>query len=100
VKSVANKDEFLRIIKTGSGGHIAFAVNAIAPGTTLVPEKLHQHLIAVDYIDNESAGWAKIFLCLDNGVYIKITIEYDKETKQITNTEVDFKHLAECYCGE
>jgi hypothetical protein len=97
---VANKDEFLRIIKTGSGGHIALAVNAIAPGTTLIPEKLHQHLIAVDYIDYEQGGWASVYLYLDSGVYVKIKIEYDKETKQITNTEVDFKHLAECYCGE
>ena len=97
---MANKDEFLRIVKTGSGGHIAYAVNAIAPGTYLSPEKMHQHLIAVDVIDYEPGGWASVYLYLDSGVYVKIKIEYNKETKQITNTEVDFRHLAECHCGE
>ena len=97
---MANKDEFLRIIKTGRGGHIAFAVNAIAPNTHLSPEKMHQHLVAIDVIDYEPGGWASVYLYLDTGVYVKIKIEYNKETKQITNTEVDFRHLAECYCGE
>jgi len=100
VRRVANKDEFLRIIKTGSGGHIAYTVNAIAPNTYLSPEKIHQHLVAVDVIDHEPGGWASVYLYLDSGVYVKIKIEYDKETKQITNTEVDIRHLSECYCGE
>jgi hypothetical protein len=98
VRGMANKDEFLRIVKTGSGGHIAFAVNAIAPNTTLLPEKVQEHLIAVDYYDKEADGLAKIYLYLDSGVYIKIIVEYDKETKQITKAEVDFDHLSECYC--
>ena len=97
---MANKDEFLRIIKTGSGGHIAFAVNAVAPGTTLVPEKIHERLVGVQYEDHEAAGWAKAWLYLDTGVYITIKIEYDKETKQISDAEVYFSHMAECYCGE
>jgi len=97
---MTSKDEFLEVVKTGSGEHIALAVNAIVSNTRLLPEKIQQHLIAVDYIDHEPGGWAFVYLYLDSGVYVKIRIEYNKETKQITNMEVDFKHLAECYCGE
>jgi len=97
---MANKDEFLRIVKSGDGGHIAFAVNATAPNIILLPEKLRDHLVALYILDREDAGWVKVFLYLDNSTYMRIHIDYDKETKQIINTEVDFNHLAECYCGE
>jgi hypothetical protein len=102
VRSVGSidKDNLLQVVKTYDGGHLAYIINSIAPGVRLVPEKLYQHLAATQWIDNENGGWAKIYLYLDSGVYIKITVEYDKETKQITNAEVDFNHLAECYCGE
>jgi len=93
-----NKDELLRIVKTGSGGHIAFAVNAVAPNTYLLPEKIQEHLLAIDYQDDEVAGWAEIYLYFDSGVYIRITVKYDKETKQIAKAKVVFNHLAGCYC--
>ena len=99
-RSTTNKDKFLEIVKTGSGGYIAFAVNAVASNIHLSPEKMQQHLMAVSYVDYEPGGWARVYLYLDNGVYMEIKIEYDKETKQIKNTEVDIRHLSECYCGE
>ena len=97
---VTDKDTFLEIARTGSGEHIALAVNTIAPGTRLSPEKIQEHLIAVDYFDYEPGGRMNIYLYLDTGVYVAIKIESDKETKQITSTEVDFGHLSECRCGE
>ena len=97
---MTGKDELLEVVKTGSGERIALAVNAIAPYTRLLTEKIRQHLVATEVFDYEPGGRARVYLYLDSGVYVAIKIEYDKETKQITSTEVDFGHLSECRCGE
>jgi len=94
------KDKVLDVARTGNAYAIVQALNRYLKNALIKMHQVRRRLLAVKYYEAPAFNEIAVELVLVNGLVLKVTMSYDRESGKIEHGWLSVSSLHTCACCE